>query len=861
MPSMFHSPSDATQRKRADSRSTDDDHQYHYIRERSRKSLPSSPASPLSLHRSGSRRADILDKAPGRIFASLSFLRNPSPQSSPVTSPSSAHGGSSRFADSQSSFTSESASAEPWSSRSRCEDGHRVPAIMRPPHFGTPPSPVSGRSRSITESDLRLLMHDSTRKPASKRPASSPRTTPHSHITTDNPDSHVSMGIKFLLSKPAPPVPTHLSLHSPPASETLSHSRHAMPRKSRPQPPELDVSASPFSPGYSHPDQTGVPLVNQDSLQSPSPSSMPTQGREPRQRNVLRRKPSAKAREKMQRELEKKDATASPSSSARGSISVSLSRESPFTHSGDWPLTPAGTVVRAYKQREDPSPVPPANGGATSEPSSPSPIPYYTIYGSRSEHKIAAGGPDDTRQWSLHAHAIAGHRAQTRQEGPGTDLSRKGSLSRKVSGRWKKATGGGGKADESRPPLHGHSSGRSSLQERRCPSLGRDHREPLAPGEFGTDLHQTRSVTEPRNNLKEGSCEGSKIWKLVKRISTGGMRERFVADKAAPPVPAIPKELLNSPPPQSQALRAGVQKSYSPSMPKTIVNSGPRPSTTTTSSSPNSSDVASACFFQRSHSRRSSVSSYGEETAMHSSFLNMADHHIILPQELRQIVRDQTKDQDSMTRSRGRSYSGRSAPSTEGKTDSDDRHHRVVNDPWEMSLHNAPTSVTSLRTHRVGEKPPMITHTQLLPDGNVSLSPPPRPARSTMRSNRFSQSEISFPRPRPATADEEPVLRTSPGASSTLSEVSTVTMQLSSNSSTPTSKEVLDISHLRSGINFRELNAAARCAPLTEQEKAEIWNDLLARSAQAGGTLHLGGSGQLESDNLRYSNCSEVSRS
>jgi hypothetical protein len=73
--------------------------------------------------------------------------------------------------------------------------------------------------------------------------------------------------------------------------------------------------------------------------------------------------------------------------------------------------------------------------------------------------------------------------------------------------------------------------------------------------------------------------------------------------------------------------------------------------------------------------------------------------------------------------------------------------------------------------------------------------------------------------------------------------------------------ETLDVSHLRSGINFRELNATPRRAPLTEREKADKWDDLLQRSEQAGGTLHLGASGQLESDNLRFSSCSEVSRS
>lgn len=860
MPPMFYSPS-ATQCKPADSRSIDDHHQHSYVRERSHKSLPSSPTPSHSLHRSASRHADIPDNSPGRILASLRSPRNPSAQSSPVTSPSSAHGGSSRFADSQSSLTSESATADP--SRSGCEDGNRIPAIMRPPNlnFGTPPSPVPGRSRSITESDFRLPMHGSIRKPVSTYPASSPRprTAPHSPspaVTTRNPDSHVSMAIKFLLSKPALPLPTHLSLHSPSASEASPPSRHAMPRKSRPHPTELGVSASPFSPGCSHPDQSKVPLASQDSLQSPSSSTMPIQGREQRQKNVLRRKPSARAKdkEKMQREIDgKRNATASPSSFMQESMSVFI--ESPSPHSRDRSMTPVGNLVQASKQREDPSQ--PAQVCDTDKPVSPSPIPYYTVYGTRSEHKITADGPEDARQWSLHEHVLAGKRAQTRQEEPNISLARKGSLTRMVSSRWKKSTGGGNNADESRSSSRGYSKGRSSLQESHS---FLDRRESIHGREFGTDLHQTRSVTEPGSNLKGGPAEGSKVWRLIKRISTGGMRERFIADKSAPPVPAIPKELLSSPPPQSQALRTRAQKPSSPSAPKNIANSGPRPSMATSSSSPNSSDVSH--FFQKSHSRRSSVSSYGEETAPLSDFPSMAqgDHRIVPPRELHQ---------DSISRSRSGSHFERAATKAAGNIDSDYQCPRVVSpvdDPWEPSPRTTvPTSsvtqLTSLRTHRLGVRPPTIAHGQLLPDGNASLSPPPRPIRSAMRSSKTSQNEDSHFHSRPATADGEPASRASLRASSTLSEASTATLQPLSISPACESEEMLVASNMRSGINFRELNATPRRAPLTEREKAEIWDDLLERSAQAGGTLHLGASGQLESDNLRYSSCSEVSRS
>ena len=851
---MSHSARDATHRKQVDSRSTDD-YQYSRVRERSRKSLPSSRTPSPSLRSSASRHADIHDDTPGRIVSSP---RNPSVHSSLITSPSSTHGDSSRFTDSQSSLTSESAGA--GLSRSGCEDGSRLPAtMMRPPNFGTPPSPVPGRSRSITESDLRFPTHGSTRKSVSACPTSSPRprTAPHSHspaASTENHDSHVIKAIKSLLSKPALPLPTHLSQHSPPASEASSPSRHAVFRRSGSHPIELDVSASPFSPGHTHPE---VPLASQGSLQSPSSSSTPIQGNVQKPRNVLRRKPSAKAKEKERigREIAK-NAAVSCSSSTHGSMSVTMPKESPSGYPSDRSMTPAGTGAQAHKQRED-SPVQLAEAHDANESVPPSPVPYYTVYGTRSEHKVTADGPDDTRQWLLHEHILAGQRAQAREEEPARPLARKGSLTRMVSSRWKKTTGTG-KADESRPPSCGHSKSRSSLQERHS---SRDRRESIHSGVFGTDLHQTRSVIEPQNTSREEPVESSKIWRLIKRISTGGMRERFIADKAAPPVPVIPKELLNRRSPQSQALRDGPRKSYSPSTPKNIANSGPRPSMATSSSSPNSSDMASAHFFRKSLSRRSSVSSYGEDTAPLSGFSTMA-------QEGHHIASDQKKDLNSISRSRSCSHPGKALPKTEDKTNSEDQPPRVVppvDDPWEMPPRTVSTSSvaqpSSLRTHKFGVRPPRtVPHAQLLPDGNVSLSPPPRPARSVMRSSRVSRNEGSPFHSRPATADGKLASQTSLRTCSTVSDVSTVTLQPLSNSVACTSERARDSSHIRSGINFRELSATPRRAPLTEREKAEIWDDLLERSAQAGGTLHFGASGQLESDNLRYSSCSEVSR-
>ena len=148
----------------------------------------------------------------------------------------------------------------------------------------------------------------------------------------------------------------------------------------------------------------------------------------------------------------------------------------------------------------------------------------------------------------------------------------------------------------------------------------------------------------------DGPADGSpsrRFWKLVKKISISGLREKNQADSDHPPVPPLPSHLANDPfdtPVVSSLVSSAVSSSASVSSPTTAVDKsalvsstppsslaqhriklsrstphsppsqptiGPRPSTTTRSSSP-SSDVASSRFFNR-QSARSSTSSLGEE--------------------------------------------------------------------------------------------------------------------------------------------------------------------------------------------------------------------------------------------------------
>ncbi|TFY73192.1 hypothetical protein EWM64_g10820, partial [Hericium alpestre] len=66
-------------------------------------------------------------------------------------------------------------------------------------------------------------------------------------------------------------------------------------------------------------------------------------------------------------------------------------------------------------------------------------------------------------------------------------------------------------------------------------------------------LHKGREREKGKGREKgqeeeEDVSPGGKLWKLVKRISTGGLRDRYQSGGSIPPpVPAIPKGLLSVP--------------------------------------------------------------------------------------------------------------------------------------------------------------------------------------------------------------------------------------------------------------------------------------------------------------------------
>ncbi|KAG6816210.1 hypothetical protein H0H87_007708 [Tephrocybe sp. NHM501043] len=346
--------------------------------------------------------------------------------------------------------------------------------------------------------------------------------------------------------------------------------------------------------------------------------------------------------------------------------------------------------------------------------------PYYTIFGSTSGRVVAVGGPDDNRHLSWEISAPTG-------------LVRKGSglrsLTRKVSGRFKRGAQSEGEETETEKERVGERKTTSVSVERGRPSLQHER-----PSTSGTGMSSKRSTMSAlgkggkggrslrlsidkfpeeakalRSEVKEtpptsaskspasaastpspsgGGGGGSRIWKLMKRISSGALREKYTYEEA-PPVPSLPKEYMSPAmrpvpvddekdrprtPPSAGGFGKAVRKKASlvlgtrassanssptkaklPRSPLTTQGPtvrpsppAPRPSTTTRSSSPISSDVASARFFSGPGYKHSSTSAHSSASSLlfedkpplpqtHVSKTGTLGNHIIPPSELGKI--------------------------------------------------------------------------------------------------------------------------------------------------------------------------------------------------------------------------------
>ncbi|KAJ7743713.1 hypothetical protein DFH07DRAFT_943160 [Mycena maculata] len=579
-------------------------------------------------------------------------------------------------------------------------------------------------------------------------------------------------------------------------------------------------------------------------------------------------------------------------------------------------LTPAGAVVQAYKRGLDASPgaspLPsPASGiefkrkpasesdgellAPNAKEGTPSPpvTPYYTVFGSTSGRVVAVGGPGDGWDGSgsyISASAFPSLDSGPRSARPSLSGSVGRTLTRKVSERWVR------KREDSEDEVRG----RGSMQDRRGKKIVRSGSRPpweetqSPAGEPDSAVWTKSSSTlshpeagsftnEPRSRRSEPALGGgSKIWKLMKRISTGGLKEKYDrGSRTLPPIPPLPPMPDLPPVPQlpkdysslearttmssdghsreePNVLSRFMQSRSSVSGPRPLPpTSGiPRPSarslpmpppipashqpragTTTSSSSPvSSSDVASSKYFHRATgSARSSTSSYGDDTA-HPPLPGaplpklIVGQHIVPPKELYKLdVADLTASplEDKKVLVKPVSVFGR----------------QNIRAPDDWTIINTPAE----------EHPPSLPH-------------PPRrlpvPA-SSKNAHRLSQTpsipEFSTAAPINAFAARKPVSLDKPSVESSADPLSS----RPSHDDTAMSARQKRLQQRSASLGraeplaFRDMSEKTGPA-LTEKEKADRWEDLLERSDRAGGTIRLGASEPLASDDvsLRYSTAS-----
>ncbi|KAJ3788751.1 hypothetical protein GGU10DRAFT_92343 [Lentinula aff. detonsa] len=222
-------------------------------------------------------------------------------------------------------------------------------------------------------------------------------------------------------------------------------------------------------------------------------------------------------------------------------------------------------------------------------------------------------------------------------------------------------------------------------------------------GGIRSPLFKSSLVTSPQPSPTSASSHSSsknKIWNLMKRISTGALRDNYrdtgaglltspLPQPPPPPVPALPKDFSvypkqmmrkhsadvteiqtihkrnatlstiqspNGKSPSAGSIRAPMNPARMNASSGTPTSTSTRAGTATRSSSPiSSSDIGSSKFFNRSQSQRSSSSSYGEQIppvpAVAPGKTVQLQQHILPPSELYQLHLDlERNNDDSQTR-------------------------------------------------------------------------------------------------------------------------------------------------------------------------------------------------------------------
>lgn len=715
------------------------------------------------------------------------------------------------------------------------------------------------------------------------------------------------LDVKRLLSKPAAPsVVSALSIASDPDSESHALSRTPL-NSSKAWPSKARVQAQPKP-------TVGPPIKSRP--ESPKPEQSPATPPPPLQQRprVLRKRSTSGQHRTVLSAALRNDTSASsplqlttqppaacPSHGQRPTALQSLIRSRAVVPASTPPngsgrLTPAGAIAQAYKEQDFRRealaaaanadtilPVIPVSTSlldsfehATLEQNTNANVksaPYYTGPGSSPDSFVLVDSAQDAI-CSEDYFSVSADKSQTRKESAPlrgqAPLEKAAARSERGHGdegdtqtsHLRRNIDGGGQRERL---LSLHKAKRKSDSFRlslRAVLLSSDAED--SSGERSGPPAQGSSALNSTNVLAQGNGKqkvqekgdtgaGTRLWRLVKRISTGGLRERFqVVSTPQPPVPTIPKDLLpNMTLEVLSPSDGGTDTGYSgdgrnggmshcidssdghsptaahlPSGTHTSQGggAGSRPSV---SSSPQSSEPTTSIHFFRSHSSRSSFSSMVGTSPPPPP---VSIHALARSTSLQTRTKNDSSSSTPGTShdgSRRRSISplGRSR-----KRSSPDIPTFSISGVVNNFVLRRPSLAPHQRRHAPAKSLPGI---EPPPVGEVSgalLRRAGSEARTTMRQHRRF----------------DPILAPVPPGQNRNSHSSDSTLR-------PPASAGSNAGSLGGRITFRELGSAGGQA-LTSQEKEDKWDDLLERSARAGGTLHLGaGSSLLASDNIRFS--------
>ncbi|KAF8586384.1 hypothetical protein K439DRAFT_964554 [Ramaria rubella] len=720
-----------------------------------------------------------------------------------------------------------------------------------------------------------------------------------------------SLGHAHFRSHSATTTPTNYAFESGPGSTKSSLARSPLQ--------DWDVmSATTVDPssrfacdsGMSTPTHEGKPLekpprnvLRKRSAVSPSRQNEPNSA------------PTSDSEKKSKKRHPRSRSLALPLLGRRNSIGAvfDLMQPLPVKPITDVDLTPAGDIRVAYKESQQ-------HGFMRETFKLPS-----------SGEIIAVGSEDDQGTGPIKSPWTAGWRTapSNNENADERDAEKKSNrlkgLTRKLSAKWgtkegerridessKKVELGGTVVDASRrratlhgegkkSPVvpsyaHGHSSpSRSPVTGQGKGQVDDDARGRVWEEEIGGWVGKHLQDNNDQGKEEEGASNTGRLWRLVKRFSSGSLKEkRSPPLEAPPPVPPLPKNFdqkhidnkpevdidrgempyPHSPVPETPGgirryitsvpslsiprLRpstSGTRSSgaprrreptpsdSSPSSALSRTNAGHRTASTgipsqtqrstTTSSSPSSETTN---LFSRSRSSSASASSYGE--AVPPPMPSIPAHvgkHIITPMELHALLNEKDGGgPPSCQRSSSKLRTASDASPTGSAT---------------IPLFDAQSPVNKFPPYK-GRRPAQSSIPRPSKDQDPIIEasnhtqPPPIPQRSPRRLNNHSVSVPSLPLPVKQHSIPNVVpIRDSPESNG--SEALRLRLRPPT-APKPRPRSISDgavdpdryISAIKSPLTFREMTSTQR--QLTEQEKNTKWEDLLQRSAKAGGTLHVG---------------------